>query len=550
MEEKFLKLIESSIRAHWNQPALSNFKGKTFLYKEMATEIEKLHILFARAGIRKGDKIALLGRNSAHWAICFFGILSYGCVAVPVLHDFKAENVHHIVNHSETKVLFAADSNWAHLDRQAMPGVEFCVSLDSLSILYARQAETEQVCKRLDALFLEKYPAFAPEQIGYHAEAPEELAILNYTSGTTGFSKGVMIPYRSLWSNTAFAETQLPFVHSGDSFVAILPMAHMYGLAFEIMNGINKGCHIHFLTRSPNPRSIIEAFGKIRPKLIISVPLIIEKVIVGNVFPMLKKPVMKALYHTPALRQLLLLVIRRKLNNLFGGRFFEIVIGGAAIHKEVEAFLREIKFRYTVGYGMTECGPLVAYAQWDAFKQGSVGKIVDRMEVKIESDDPENTAGEILVRGTNNMLGYYKNPQTTAEVMMPDGWMRTGDLGTLDRDGYLFIRGRSKTMILGSNGQNIYPEEIESVLNGLPYVLESLVVSREDKIVALAVPDREKAAADGLTDEMLSEVMHGNLDKLNTIIPHYCKVSSIRIRNESFEKTPKMSIKRYLYATQ
>ncbi|MDR0757243.1 MAG: AMP-binding protein [Tannerella sp.] len=545
MEEKFLKLIESSIRRHWTQPALSNFNGKTFLYKDLAEEIEKLHILFERTGICKGDRIALIGRNSSHWAICFFGILTYGCVAVPVLHDFKAESVHYIVNHSGAKVLFATGSIWGQLDRQAMPDVAFFVSLDNWSILCSR--EPEQVGGQLETLFLEKYPAFAPEQICYHVEAPEELAILNYTSGTTGFSKGVMIPYRSLWSNTAFAETKLPFIHAGDPFVAILPMAHMYGLAFEIMNGINKGCHIHFLTRSPNPKSIIEVFGKVRPRLIISVPLIIEKVIVNSVFPLLKKPAIKVLYRTPLLRTLLLRIIRRKLNSVFGGKFFEIIIGGAAINREVEAFLREIGFHYTVGYGMTECGPLVAYEQWDTFKRGSVGKIVDRMEIKIESDDPENVAGEILVRGVNNMLGYYKNPQTTAEVMMEDGWMRTGDLGTIDKDGFLFIRGRSKAMILTSNGQNIYPEEIESVLNSLPYVLESLVVSRGEKIVALAVPDRDKAKADGLTDEMLQTAMNGNLQKLNALIPHYCQVSSLQIRNENFEKTPKQSIKRFLY---
>ncbi|MDR1603054.1 MAG: AMP-binding protein [Tannerella sp.] len=547
MEEKFLKLIESSIRTHWKQPALSNFNGKTFLYKDLAEEIEKLHILFERTGICKGDKVALVGRNSSHWAICFFGILTYGCVAVPILHDFKAESVHHIVNHSGAKVLFAASSNWGQLDRQAMPEVAFFVSLDNWSILCSRQREPEQVCEHLEALFLEKYPAFAPEQISYHVEAPEELAILNYTSGTTGFSKGVMIPYRSLWSNTAYAQGILPFIHAGDHFVAILPMAHMYGLAFEIMNGINKGCHIHFLTRSPNPRSIIEVFGKVKPRLIISVPLIIEKVIINSVFPLLKKPAVKVLYRTPLLRTLLLRIIRRKLNSVFGGNCFEIVIGGAAINKDVESFLREINFHYTVGYGMTECGPLVAYEQWDTFKRGSVGRIVDRMEVKIESDDPEHVAGEILVRGVNNMLGYYKDPQTTAEMMGEDGWMRTGDLGTMDKDGFLYIRGRSKTMILSSNGQNVYPEEIESVLNNLPYVLESLVVSRGEKIVALAVPDRDKATADGLTDEMLQAAMNSNLQKLNALIPHYCQVSSIQIRNENFEKTPKQSIKRFLY---
>jgi len=547
MEDKFLKLIESSIRKYWEQPALTNFNSKTFLYKDVAKEIEKLHILFERAGIKKGDKIALIGRNSSSWAICFFGILTYGCVAVPILHDFKPENVHHIVTHSDAKALFAADSNWAQLDIKAMPGLIFAVSLDTWAAIYSVSNDIPQICSQLEALFIEKYPAFAPEQIHYHDEEPEELAILNYTSGTTGFSKGVMIPYRSLWSNTVTAYNKLPFINAGDPFVSVLPMAHMYGLAFEIMNGIHKGCHIHFLTRVPNPKYIIDVFSKVRPTLIIAVPLIIEKIVINNIFPMLKKPFIKFLYKTPLLRQLFLHIIHGKLDEVFGGRCIEVVIGGAAINKEVETFLRELKFHYTVGYGMTECGPLIAYEQWDTFKQGSVGKVVERMEVKIDSDDPENVAGEILVRGMNNMLGYYKNEKATAEVMMADGWMRTGDLGTLDKKGFLTIRGRSKTMILSSNGQNIYPEEIENILNNMPLVLESLVVARGDQIIALVVPDIEKAKTNGLTDEGMKMVMDDNLKKLNEMIPRYSKVVEIHLRNESFEKTPKQSIKRYLY---
>jgi len=547
MDDKFLKLIETSIKKYWEQPALTNYNGKTFLYKDLAKEVEKLHILFEKAGISKGDKIALIGRNSSNWAICFFGIMTYGCVAVPILHDFKPENVHHIVNHSEAKALFAADANWVQLDLKAMPDAMFFISLDTWSVLDAKQPDLKQICSTIDALFAEKYPSFAPEQICYHVEQPDELAILNYTSGTTGFSKGVMIPYRSLWSNTVIAYDKLPFIKAGDPFVSVLPMAHMYGLAFEIMNGIHKGCHIHFLTRVPNPKYIIEVFGKVRPTLIIAVPLIIEKIIINNIFPMLKKPLIKILYKTPLIKQLFLRVIRGKLNEVFGGRCFEVVIGGAAINKEVETFLREVKFSYTVGYGMTECGPLIAYEQWDTFKQGSVGRIVDRTEVRIDSDDPENVAGEILVRGMNVMLGYYKNEKATAEVMLSDGWMRTGDLGTLDKDGFLFIRGRCKTMILSSNGQNIYPEEIESVLNNMPYVLESLVVSRNDGIVALVLPDRDKAKSSGLTDEGLKLVMDDNLKKLNESIPRYSQISSIIFRDEPFEKTPKQSIKRFMY---
>jgi long-chain acyl-CoA synthetase len=547
MEDRFLKLIETSIRLHWERPALSDFRGKTFLYKDVAREVEVLRILFERAGVVRGDRVALTGRNSSRWATVFFGILAHGCVAVPILHDFKAENVHHIVRHSGARVLFAADSSWGQLDREAMPEVRLCVSIDRGAALYSAPEVTEGVCEGLEECFLERFPDFGPAQVRYHEEEPDELAILNYTSGTTGFSKGVMIPYRSLWSNTVFAADRLPFLHAGDALVAILPMAHMYGLAFEIMNGINRGCHIHFLTRIPNPRSIIEVFGQVRPALIISVPLIIEKVIVNNVFPLLRRPLVRVLYGMPLVRQVLLRVVRQRLNGVFGGRFFEVIIGGAAINREVEAFLRETGFRYTVGYGMTECGPLVAYEQWDTFRQGSVGRVVDRMEVRIESDDPENSAGEILVRGMNNMLGYYRNAEATAEVMGEDGWMRTGDLGTLDRDGFLYIRGRSKTMILTSNGQNVYPEEIESVLDGLPYVLESLVVSREGKIVALVVPDGEKVTAEGLTDEGLQRVMNDNLQRLNVLVPRYCQVASVCLRKERFERTPKQSIRRYLY---
>lgn len=385
------------------------------------------------------------------------------------------------------------------------------------------------------------------DEIRFHVEEPEEMAVLNYTSGTTGFSKGVMLPYRSLWSNTKYAADNLPFVRSGDHFVCMLPMAHMYGLAFEILNGINKGCHIHFLPRIPSPKIIIDSFSAVKPRLIIAVPLIIEKIVRNKIFPVLEQPKMKFLCKLPIVKQMIRQKILAQLNAAFGGEFTEVVIGGAAINKEVEAFLRLIEFRYTVGYGMTECGPLISYEQWDTYKEGSVGRIVDRMEVKIDSPDPENVAGEIMVRGTNVMLGYYKNPAATSEVMAPDGWMLTGDLGTMDKEGFLFIRGRSKTMILSSNGQNIYPEEIESVLNNLPYVGESLIVSYGDKLAALIYPDNESVTKNGLTDEDLNTVMKENLTTLNERIPKYCKIEEFRLRTEAFEKTPKQSIKRYLY---
>ncbi|MDR2041022.1 MAG: AMP-binding protein [Tannerella sp.] len=551
MNDRFLKLIELSIKAHWEFPALTDHKAPTFYYKDVAREIAKMHLLFEQAGIRKGDRIALVGRNSSRWVIHFFSILTYGAVAVPILHDFKTENIHHIVNHSEARMLIAAAQSWEHLSKQAMPDVQLFLAIEDGRPFHSRIPGFEQVYEQLDALFSKKYPGtFTPEQISYHVEQPDELAILNYTSGTTGFSKGVMLPYRSLWSNTQYAYDRLPFVYPGDSLVSMLPMAHMYGLAFEILNGINKGCHIHFLPRIPNPKSVIESLQRNRPTLIIAVPLIIEKIIRNNVFPVLRKPLVRVLYRLPVFKQIINGMIRKQLNDAFGGNSFEIVIGGAAINKEVETFLRSIRFRYTVGYGMTECGPLVAYEQWDTFKQGSVGRIVDRMEVKIDSDDPENVAGEIIVRGMNNMLGYYRNPEATAEIMVGDGWMRTGDLGTLDRDGFLFIRGRNKTMILGSNGQNIYPEEIESLLNELPYVSESLIVKRKDLLHALISPEWEKAKDNGLSDDDLAGVIREDLKQLNRRLPGYSKVAGFDLHREPFEKTPKQSIKRFLYQNE
>ncbi|MDR2233548.1 MAG: AMP-binding protein [Tannerella sp.] len=548
MNERFLELIENSIKAHWGQPALTDLKGNTFYYKDLAEEIAKLHVVFELANIRKGDKIALMGRNSSRWAICFFGILSYGAVAVPILNDFKPDNVYHIINHSETKLFFVANAIWENLDKSAMPDASCFFSLDNYSMICAKDPDIEALYSQRDERFKKLYPeTLRPENVKYHVEEPDELALLNYTSGTTGFSKGVMLPYRSLWSNTKYAAECLSFIKSGDNFVSVLPMAHMYGLAFEILNGINKGCHIHFLPRVPNPKSVIDSFMSVRPALVIAVPLIIEKIVKNNIFPMLKKPTMKIMYGMPGLKQLIQKKICSKLNDAFGNNFFEIVLGGAGLNQEIEAFLKAIGFRYTVGYGMTECGPLISYEQWDTFKFGSVGTVADRMEVKIDSADPEHETGEILVRGTNNMLGYYKNPKATAEVLMEDGWMRTGDLGIIDKDGFIFIRGRSKALILSSNGQNIYPEEIESLLNNMPYVSESLVIQKQEKLIGLVFPDREQAGKDGLTEHDLEVIIRNHLDDINQRIPNYCKLSELLLQQEAFEKTPKMSIKRFLY---
>jgi long-chain acyl-CoA synthetase len=551
MEKRFLALMEKSIKNHWNMPVFSDYNGDTFLYGDMAREIEKLHLLFHEAGIGKGDKIALVGKNSARWGISFFAILSFGAVAVPILHDFTPENIHHLVNHSESKILFAAQYNWKKLNPEKMPTVNTFFLLENLSIINAPE-RVKIVHANLETVFRRKYPHFSPQNVAYHRELPDELALINYTSGTTGFSKGVMLPYRSLRSNTQYAADKLPFIKTGDHFVSMLPMAHMYGLAFEVLNGVNKGCHIHFLPRIPSPNTIVDTFNKIRPTLIIAVPLIIEKTVRNHIFPLLEKPLVKRLYKFPVTKQLIRKKISSRLNAAFGNAFTEIVIGGAAISRDVETFLKTIGFRYTVGYGMTECGPLIAYEQWDTFKQGSAGRIVDRMEVKIATPD-KNQTGEILVRGANLMLGYYKNPDATREAFTDDGWMHTGDLGFIDSAGHLFIRGRNKTMILGSNGQNIYPEEIECLLNNMPYVSESLIISREEKtthrhlLVALIRPAWEQVRKENRTAADLQRIMQENIASLNRLLPYYGKVSEFQLREEEFQKTPKQSIQRFLY---
>jgi len=551
-ETRFLGLIEDSFRRHWDMPVFTDYEGETFTYRDAAAGIAKLQNVFREAGIAKGDRIALIGRNSARWGISLFAILSYGAVAVPLLHDFTAENVHNLVNHSGARILLAARHNMEAIDGEKMPDVEALILLDDLTVKHGAE-NVVAAAANADAIFDERFPAFQPSDLVWHEEEPDELAIINYTSGTTGFSKGVMLPYRSLWSNTQYAYDQLPFIKEGDNFVCMLPMAHMYGLAFEILNGVNKGCHIHFLPRIPSPNIVVKEFSRIRPTLVIAVPLIIEKIVRNRVFPALKKPMVNLLYKFPLTKPLIKRKILKQLNAAFGDAFEEIVIGGAAINKEVETFLRSLGFRYTVGYGMTECGPLVAYEQWDRFKQGSVGRTVDRMEVTIDSPE-KNVPGEILVRGMSVMLGYYRNEEATREAFTADGRMHTGDLGVFDEDGFLYICGRSKTMLLSSNGQNIYPEEIESILNAMPYVAESLIVSREDGetgksgLTALIYPAAEQARRDGLTPEQLEAQMKTNIDELNRKIPYYAKIGGFVLRETEFEKTPKQSIRRFLYS--
>ena len=544
---RFLGLIQESVIKHWELPAFSDYKGTTHYYKDIARRIEKIHIVLENAGIQKGDKVALIGRNSSNWATIFFGVLTYGAVVVPILHEFKPDNIHNIVNHSDAKFMFVGDIVWENLNEALMPELKGIVMINDFSLIKSRVEGLDYVMDHINELFGKKFPrSFRPENISYHIEEPDELAVLNYTSGTTGFAKGVMIPYRSLWSNTQFAADNLPFMKPSDNVVCMLPMAHMYGLAFEILNSFNLGCHVHFLTRTPSPKIILDAFSELKTRLILAVPLIIEKIVKNKVFPEIEKPWMKLLLKVPFVDTKLLEIIGDKLNQGFGGNFEEIVVGGAAINKDVEKFLRSINFRYTVGYGMTECGPLISYTQWDSFKAGSCGQPVDRMEVRIDSASPAQV-GEIQVKGMNVMLGYYKNEDATKNTFTKDGWLKTGDLGIIDEDKFIFIKGRSKTMILGPSGQNIYPEEIEDQINNLPCVAESLVIEKSGKLVALIYPDFELLKQEGVADIDIEEYMLTHVKALNSDLPSYSPITDVKIMHEEFEKTPKRSIKRYLY---
>ena len=547
MENRFLALIEESIRTHWNHEAFTDYPGTTYLYSDVAYRIEAIRILLQAAGIQPGDKIALLGRNSSNWAIAFFGILAHGAVVVPILSDFRPDVILNIIHHSEAKALFVAQNSWKDLDTTQTKHLRLILQLENWLVLHTTEAEVQPVMQQMHNLILKKFKGeMRPKDVHYHVEQPDELAILNYTSGTTSLSKGVMIPYRSLWSNTQFAADHLPYIRPKDTILCMLPMAHMYGLAFEVLNSVNRGCHVYFLTRTPVPKILGEALAHVRPALILAVPLIIEKIVKTRVMPELEKPQIKRLLQIPIIRGWVKKKIAAKLTAAFGGHFHQVIIGGAALNQEVETFLRSIKFRYTVGYGMTECGPLVAYAPWNEFQQGSVGRVVDRMEIRIVEPNAQGV-GEVWVRGANTMLGYYKNEEATQAVMMEEGWMRTGDLGRLSDDKSLYLCGRCKTMILGPNGQNIYPEEIEDKLNNLPYVADSLVLSREEKIVALVYPNQDLLKRENLTTEEVAKQMQSNLAQLNQAIPYYAKVSKIEILAQPFEKTPKQSIKRYLY---
>ena len=545
----FVDLIAESLKNNWDFDALTDYQGVTLQYKDVARKIEKLHILFENAGVEKGDKVALCGRNSAHWATAFLATLTYGAVAVPILHEFKAQQVHDIVNHSEAKILFVGDMVWPELDAEQMPHLEGIVNIPDYSLLVSRTEKLTEARERLNEFFGRKYPKFfRKEHVNYpHTPNPDALALINYTSGTTSNSKGVMIPFRALWSNYQFAIEVLGHkVKCGNPVISMLPLAHMYGMAFEFIFEFLHGCHVYYLTRIPSPKIVLQAFGEIKPVVIISVPLIIEKIIKKNVLPRLQTPSMKVLLKMPFISGRILDKIRQHLVDAFGGQFYEIIIGGAAFNSEVEDLLNKIHFPYTVGYGATECAPIISYEDWQRFRKGSCGKAAPRMEIKIDSQDPQHVVGEILTRGENVMLGYFKNEEATAATLKA-GWYHTGDLGVMDDEGNLFIRGRSKNMLLGASGQNIYPEEIEDKLNTLPYVNESIVVQRGEKLVALIYPDFDLAQKDGLDENGLRMAMEQNRKDINTMVAAYERISAMEIHQTEFEKTPKRSIKRFLY---
>ena len=546
----FNELIEKSVIEHWDLDALTDYKGKTLQYHDVARKIEKIHIMFEASGVQKGDRIALCGRNSSMWAAAFLATLTYGAVAVPVLHEFTPEQIHNIVNHSESKILFVGDVVATEIDATKMPALEGIIYLPDLSLTLSRTEKLTYAREHLNEMFGKKYPKyFRPEHVHYYREqSPDELALINYTSGTTGNSKGVMIPYRAMWSNADFARSVLgATVKPGSHIISILPMAHMYGMAFELIFEFIAGAHVFYLTRMPSPAIIAQALAEVKPALMIAVPLIIEKIIRKRVFPKIQTNRMKLLLNTPVIQKKVKEKICEQVMQAFGGNIYQVIIGGAALNREIEMFLKDINFPFTVGYGATECAPIIGYSDWKTFVPTSCGKPALHQEVRIDSVDPENVPGEILTKGPNVLLGYYKNEEATRQVLDADGWFHTGDLGTMDADQNIYIKGRSKNMLLGSNGQNIYPEEIEDKLNSLPLVSECLVVQRGEKLVGLVYPDLEEAKELGLNDADIKNLMEENRKKLNELTPAYCKLSDIEILNEEFIKTPKRSIKRYLY---
>ena len=542
------KIFEAGFKRNWERPAISNYQGVTLKYGDVARRMEKLHIMFEECGLQKGDKVAICSRNQANWAVSFLATMTYGAVPVPLLHEFKSSNIHHLVNHSEAKILFVDDVIWEGLTEAEMPDLHAIIQVNTFKLLYAKDEKIVQAREHLNELFGRKYPmSFTPEALNYYEDSADELAIINYTSGTSGFSKGVMIPYRAVFSNIEFARNVLPGLDHTKSVVSMLPSAHMYGLMFELLYELSVGAHVHFLSRVPSPKIIMQALSEVKPYVIIAVPLVIEKIYKSKVKPILEKEGIKVLMKLPVLRQVVMEKIRTELVNAFGGEFYEVIIGGAAFNKEVEAFFKKINFPFTVGYGMTECAPIISYDDWKVEKLCSCRKAAPNMEIRIDSSDPVNVPGEIQVKGANVFLGYFKNEEATNEVLTDDGWFKTGDMGVMDAEGSLFIKGRTKCMILGPSGQNIYPEEVETVINSQPYVIDSLVVEDNGGLTALIYPDFQQGARDGMNQDAFVRYMEGTLVELNKELPNYAKLKKIEVMSEDFERTPKKSIKRYLY---
>ena len=548
LKENFIAFIEKSIVSNWKIDALADYKGSSFTYEEVATQMVKLHIIFEKAGIKPGDKIALVGKNSAAWGITFLAVISYGAVIVPILPDFTPDDIHHIVNHSDSVMLFTGEQIFDTLDRKKLPDIRATFKVNDFSLIYSVEGtELQSVVQNINQLFADQFPkGFGPESFRLQHVPNHELAVISYTSGTTGFSKGVMIPHNSLIANIRYAHENMP-LEPRDEIVSFLPLAHSYGCAFEFLFPFTLGCYITFLGKTPSPQIIMQAFKEIRPRLILSVPLVIEKIFKKQILPTITKPVMKVLLVIPGIKGILHSKIRQKLVEVFGGNFHEVVIGGAAFNADAEIFFKKIGFPFSIGYGMTECGPLIAYANWDKAKIASAGKVVDTMEVTIDSADPYSISGEILVRGENVMLGYYKNAEATRDVLDDEGWLHTGDLGYIDKENYIYINGRSKSMILGASGQNIYPEEIEAKINNLKFVQESVVIDENQKLVALIFPDKEMMEKQGVDEKKLQEIFDDHKKHLNHSLPSFMKVAEFRIHNTEFEKTPKKSIKRFMY---
>lgn len=542
-----IQLIEESIRKNWNLDAMTDYKGATLQYKDVARKIEKMHILLEHAGIKKGDKIALCGRNSANWTATFLGVITYGAVAVPILHEFKADNVHNIVNHSEARMLFVGDQVWENFNEAAMPHLEGIIELKNFDLVVSRSGQLTYAREHLNEEFGKRYPCrFRAENVSYRREELEELAVINYTSGTTGYSKGVMLPYRSIISNIEHIHKKVG-LHPGDNVVSMLPLGHIFGLVFDFLYGVTAGAHLWFLTRMPSPKIIAESFAEIRPRVIACVPLIVEKIFKKNILPKVDNKLGKLLLKLPIVSDKIKEQIRTHAMEVFGSNFIEIVIGGAPFNPEVEAFLRKINFPYTIAYGMTEAAPLICHSRWDEILYTSCGKTVSNMETKVLSPDPERIPGELVCRGMNVMLGYYKNEEATAQAIDRDGWLHTGDMAIKDADGNIFIKGRCKNMLLTASGQNIYPEEIEARLNNMPFVNESLVLLSGDKLIALVYPDNEEAFAQGMDKKALEAAIETNRTELNKMLPAYSQITRIKLYPEEFEKTAKKSIKRFLY---